>query len=108
MKKYIPIAFIAVFIIFISGMAVLSRSNNSKIIKYRIIDVTDEYIEVKKGRTELTLYTSEDTVYIAKDGTETDGAIIEICQYVNVYYTTQGNQKLLKKIVIIKESDCIK
>ena len=108
MKKYILISFIAVLIVFISGLVAFSKSNDAKLIKCRIINVADEFIEVKKGRTELVLYASDHTKYITIDGAEAGRDIIEICQYVDVYYKTEGNQRILNKIVIRKESDCIK
>ncbi|MBN2038469.1 MAG: hypothetical protein JW864_00400 [Spirochaetes bacterium] len=108
MKKYISISFIAVLFVFISNLTVFPKTGDSKIIRCRIININTETIEVKKGRTEHTFYLTEDTNYIAKDGSEADRSIIEICQYVSVYYKTEGQKKILNKIVIIKESDCIK
>lgn len=108
MKKYIPVSFIAVFIVFASVLTAVSKNNDAKLIRCRIINVTDEFIEVKKGRNELTLYTQEDTKYVSKDGEESGREIIEICQYVDVYYKTEDSRKILSKIVITKESDCIK
>lgn len=109
MKKTIyPLSFISIAAVLLLSITFAApQQKNTRTIYCRIINVTDEYIEVKRGKTEITLFLTEDTKYIALDGSESSRNIIEICQYVDVTYTSDGSRKILKKIVIKKESDCI-
>jgi hypothetical protein len=106
MKK-ISITFASILIIFLIAITGFSE-NNLQQFSGRVINLTDEYIEVKKGRTEIILYITDDSKFIAKDGNKAGFDIIEICQYVKADYFKENSKNILDRIVITKESDCIK
>ncbi len=84
-----------------------SKQTNGKIFSGRVIFVADNYIELKKGNTEVTVYFADNTRFISKDGKESAKNIITVCQYIEAYYT-DGAKKILNKIIVKKESDCDK
>jgi hypothetical protein len=111
MKKIIySLSFISIAAVLVLSISLFAASpkKNVRTLYCRIINVTDKYIQVKKGKTEIVLFLAEDTKFIAPDGSENSKDIIEVCQYVDVTYTSEGTKKILKKIVIKKKSDCIK
>lgn len=111
MKKNAIFISFAVFTLIISSFtfaSAVSNKINKKILTARVIFVADNYIELKKGKTEIKVNIAEYTKFISKDGKESDKNIIEVCQYVDAYYNEQSGKKNLDKIVIKKESNCVK
>ncbi len=106
MKKTLFITITAIFL----SISILSATKqiNDKSFKGRVIFVSNDYIEVKRGRAELIIHYTDNTVFVAKDGSEKDKKIIEICQVVKALYNKEQNKNLLSKIIVLKESDCIK
>lgn len=90
--------------------SVLSANKDLEVksFKGRVIYLTDEFVELKRGKTEILIYFTENSRFISKDGTEKSKEIIEVCQLANAYYDKQKMKNILNKIVILKESDCIK
>ncbi|MFH0975011.1 MAG: hypothetical protein V1874_04425 [Spirochaetota bacterium] len=111
MKKNMLLASVAFLIFIISSINFSSAASgklNAKIFTGRIIFVADNYIELKKGKTEIRVYIAENTKFIARDGKESGKNIIRICQYVEAYYSEESGKMNLDKIIIKKESDCVK
>lgn len=107
-KRIISITFIAVLFVSLPVLFASSKKTEVKSSTWRVINVYGDYIELKKGQTEISVYFAENTKFIAKDGTEGKKDIIMICQYVDADYRTEGTKKILNKIVVKKESDCVK
>ena len=108
MKRNI-IFFATISILLLSLLALLPAEKTSdKTFKGRVIFLTDNFIELKRGEIETILYLSENTEFISKDGTGGGKNIIEICQVAKAFYQIEGGKNILNKIVVIKESDCIK
>ncbi len=74
----------------------------------RVIFLDNNSIEIKKGRTEITLNFNDDTVFVDKSGEEKNIDIIKLCQNVKAVYTKEGDKNILQKIKVIKESNCEK
>ncbi len=110
MKKYSIIFLSSVLAVSFFSMNLLGSDKVKKIknIYGRIISVYDKYIELKKQDAELNLYFADDTKVISSDGKEKNAAYLAVCQYARAYYVAEGDKKILKKIEIIKESDCVK
>jgi hypothetical protein len=114
MKKNVIFMFAVLFmaVSFLSFQArqdsiAASKQANGKIFSGRVIFVADNYIELKKGNKEVTVYFADNTRFISKDGKENSKSIITVCQYIEAYYT-DGAKKILTKIIVKKESDCDK
>jgi hypothetical protein len=80
----------------------------SETILGRVIFVNNDSVEIKKGRMEITLIIAEGTVFVNTAGEEKNGDIIKLCQNVKASYTKEGDKKILRKITVIKESNCVK
>jgi len=85
-----------------SGKAAVNKFNG------RVIDVADGWFEVKKGRTELRVHFAEGTAVVLPDGGEGKAADVRLCQRVAVTYTRADGKNSAVKVVITKESDCVK
>jgi hypothetical protein len=110
MKKNVIAVFIISLIIvtFISlEVSASAKKTNENFFSGRVIFVADNYIELKKGNTEFVIYFADSSKFISKDGKEGAKNIIRVCQYVEAYYTN-GAKKILNKIIVKKESDCVK
>jgi hypothetical protein len=110
MKKNV----IAVFIISLITVSFLSlaisaalKKTNEKFFYGRVIFVSDNYIELKKGKSELVIYFTDSSMFISKDGKESAKNIVSVCQYVEAYYA-DGAKKTLNRIIVKKDSDCVK
>jgi hypothetical protein len=110
MKKNSIFILFAAFITIISFIIVASASKriSKQLITARVIFVAENYIEFKKGKTEIKVGITDQSKFILKDGKESDKSSITVCQYVDVYYSELDGNKNLDKVVIKKESDCIK
>ncbi len=110
MKKNVICVFfvlLAVFCLLFCGAFAASKKGGDRIFSGRLIFLSDDYIELKKGKAEVLVYFAENTKYISSDGKESPKNILSVCQYVEAYYT-EGAKKILNKIIIKKESDCVK
>jgi hypothetical protein len=110
MKKIYVCMFFIVFIaiLFMTlGIFAVSKQSSEKMFSGRLIYVADNYIELKKGKAEVQVYFADNSKFISKDGKEGAKSILSVCQYVEAYYS-DGTKKILNKIIIKKESDCIK
>ena len=74
----------------------------------RVIFLNNEAIEIKKGGTEITLNFKDGTIFVNMAGEEKNIDIIKLCQNVKAFYTKEGNKNILQKIIVIKESNCVK
>jgi hypothetical protein len=111
MNKNVISIFCTVIALIITSAAISfagSNKSNDKIFYGRIIFVADNYLELKKGKTEITVNITEHSRFILKNGKESDKSSIAVCQYVDAYYSEQAGKKNLDKIIIKKDSDCVK
>ncbi len=76
--------------------------------KGRVIFCSEEFVELKRGKTELKLYFAEGTQVLGLDGKAAERSLIEPCQYVSASYETKDKKKYLVNIQVTKESDCKK
>ena len=106
MKKTLFITITAIFL----SISILpaAKQIKDKSFKGRVIFVSNDYIEVKRGRAELIVHFTDKTIFVAKDGSEKNKEIIEICQVVKALYNKEQNKNILSKVIVLKESDCIK
>lgn len=74
----------------------------------RVIFVSDSNVELKIGMTEITIDFAEDSKFINIDRSEGTKDIIKLCQMAKAYYVTADSKKILKKIIVTRESDCKK
>ncbi|HNR89573.1 MAG TPA: hypothetical protein PKM65_14625 [Spirochaetota bacterium] len=72
----------------------------------KIIFLGADGCEVKSGKRELSVAFAPDTVFIAKDGSKKDKAILELCQMVKVVYARKGKENVLKRIAVVKPGTC--
>lgn len=107
-ERIISITIVAVLLISLPVLFASSKKSEVKSATWRVINIYNDYIELKKGTTEIAVYFAENTKFIAKDGTEAKKDILMICQYVDADYKTEGTKKILNKIIIKKDSDCVK
>ncbi|MBN2401047.1 MAG: hypothetical protein JXN64_01485 [Spirochaetes bacterium] len=105
---------IAAVIFLLTAVAFLSyavpataKKSSEKIFSGRIIYITDNYVELKKGKTEVIVHFTDNTKYISMGRKHVTKNFLNVCQYVEAYYT-DGIKKFLNKIIVKKESDCIK
>jgi hypothetical protein len=111
MKKNSIFIFVITLISIISISTVAStalKKTSKKLITARVIFVSDNYIEFKKGKTEIKINVTEQSKFILKDGKESNKDNITVCQYVDVYYSEQADKKTLEKVIVKKDSDCVK
>ncbi|HDP80977.1 MAG TPA: hypothetical protein ENN21_09070 [Spirochaetes bacterium] len=94
--------------LFANGVSAGSGKAPIKKFSGRVIDVADGWFEVKKGRTELTVHFAEGTAIVLPDGGEGKVADVRLCQRVEVIYTRTDGKNAVVKVVITKESDCVK
>ena len=90
----------------ITSFQFASGKAKTKIFCGKVIYTTDDYIEIKRGKTEILFYFTEYTKYIKKDKTEGGKELIEICQKVEAHYIKKNKMNILDKILILKESYC--
>ena len=96
-----------ILIFFISSYGQFSLcKDKDKIFRGRVIYITDDYIEIKRGKTEKIIYFTDKTRFIKRNKTEDGRDIIEICQVVKAHYMLESNKNILNKIHILKESNC--
>lgn len=121
MKKTILFSAIAIMIMFsisyaednTAGQPQVKKSaennlNAAETILGRVIFLNNEVIEIKKGKTEITLNLKDGTIFVNKAGEEKNIDIIRLCQNVKAFYTKEGDKNILQKIIVLKESNCIK
>jgi hypothetical protein len=110
MKKNVismfAVLLVVFYFLFCSAFAA-PREASEKIFSGRLIYVADNYIELKKGKAEVLVYFADNTKFISRDGKESAKDILKVCQYIEAYYS-DGAKKILNKIIIKKESDCVK
>jgi len=107
MKRICLVVFVSIILTFSASM---SSSETKKIFYGRLINITEDFIEVKRGKVENIFYFSDKTVYLInhKPDPKSDKASLEICQRVRCYYSVKGTRKNLIKVIIVKSSDCVK
>ena len=123
MKKIKILFFAAIaFILFFSisyaedntpGQPRIKKSAEKKVqptetVQGRVIFLNNESIEIKKGSTEITLYFKDGAIFVNKAGEEKTIEIIKLCQNVKALYTREGDNNILQKIIVLKDSNCIK
>ncbi len=105
-KKVFIITSAAVLLSF--SILFATGKSKDKSFRGRVIYLSNDYVEVKRGKTELLIYFTDSTVFVSKEGNEKDKEIIKICQVVKAQYSKETEKNILNKIIVIKESNCIK
>ena len=57
-------------------------AGSEKTITAVVINMTDEYLELKRGRQEITVYFDQSTKYLNRSGAEVSWDILDICHLV--------------------------
>jgi hypothetical protein len=105
---------IIILLIFISAFSITfirtaaNGKEQTKTFKGEIINFTDEYIELKKGKKDITLYFSDNSKIISPDGKKAGKDIIAPCQIAKAYYINQDGKKIIVKLKIMKINKCRK
>ena len=107
MKRNLVVSLVIINCILFSSVDFLSaKKARYRSFKGRIINLTDNYFEIKWGNKEIIVYTTEKSKYLSKKGKIADRGTIEICQVVKAYYRIKNKKKRLVKIRILKKSNC--
>ncbi len=72
----------------------------------RVIDIGDDYVELKRGAKEIRLGYTEATRFVGPDGAAADKNVIELCQVVKAVYLPIDRTGELAIITIVKEGNC--
>ncbi len=72
-----------------------------------VINMTDEYLELKRGRQEITVYFDQSTKYLNRSGAEASWDILDICHLVRATYIVRDNKKILVRVRLIRQGRCI-
>ncbi len=75
--------------------------------KGTIIFLGNDSIEIKKGKSEVSLQLTQNSKIIYH-GKETDRRFLQICQKVIASYVSADGKKELTKLEIVKDSYCIR
>mgnify|MGYP001355744718 CR=1 FL=1 len=102
MKKILCVALFLVM----TGSAGLYSETGFRM-KGLIINSSDSFIEVKKGRKEVTLHWTENSK-ILKDGQAAEREAVNICQSVEAIYVKKNGKKVLVSLDILSEGYCTK
>jgi hypothetical protein len=74
----------------------------------RVIDIGDDYVELKRGAKEIRLGYTAATRFVGPDGAAADKNVIELCQVVKAVYLPIDRTGELAIITIVKEGNCRK
>lgn len=96
---------LAVLVLF-SAIAAYAVSGRERVFTGVIINLSDSSIEVKRGRRELVIATTPQTVYCAPDGTSADRSMLELCGTVRVYYVQGDCGFNAVRVQLIREGEC--
>lgn len=102
MKKILCVALFLVM----AGSAGLYSETGYRI-KGLIINSSDAFIEVKKGRKEVILHWTENS-RILKEGQQSERGAVNICQKVEAVYVKKDGKKELVSLDILSEGYCTK
>ncbi|MBP7735504.1 MAG: hypothetical protein KA369_05975 [Spirochaetes bacterium] len=102
MKK---ILCVALFLVMVGSVGLYSETGYR--IKGLIINSSDTFIEVKKGRKEVVLHWTENSK-ILKDGQAAERGTVNICQKVEATYVKKDGKKELVSLDILSEGYCTK
>jgi hypothetical protein len=120
-RKIITFTAIAIMLIFSISFAEEKTANQPQIKKSeveksqaaetfrgRVIFLNSGQIEIKNGKAEITFNFKDSTIFVSKTGEEKNKDILALCQTVKAFYILEGDKNLLQKIIVQKESNCIK
>ena len=107
LKKNINIIIIIILYFFTSVVYNNAKEKQNRF-NGKVIYLSDNLVELKKGNAEVVFYFSDITMFLDKDGSKGGKDIIEICQFVNANYLVKNRKNVLKRIKIVKDSCCIK
>ncbi len=107
MKAKIFSLLLTVLVLF-SAIVAYSASGRERVFTGVVISLTDASIELKRGRREIVIATTPQTVYCAPDGSAADRSVLELCGTIRVYYV-QGELGLnAVRIQLIHEGECFR
>ncbi len=96
-------------VVLFSGLALLHASvsrDRNRSFSGEIINITDTFLELKRGRREITLYFDQSTKYFDRSGAEGAKSVIELCQVVRATYTTRENRNILVRLQVVRPGKC--
>jgi hypothetical protein len=73
-----------------------------------IIYLSDTSFEVKRGRRELVLVTTPETVYRNADGSVADRSVLELCSTVRVQYAERQGSLQVVQVQLVREGYCFR
>ncbi len=96
-------------VVLFTGLALLhasaSRPRNSSF-SGEIINITDTFLELKRGKAEIILYFDQNTKFFDRSGAEGTKSIVELCQMVRATYTTRENRNILIRLQVVRPGKC--
>jgi hypothetical protein len=104
MKKAV---LLMIAVLFTSLLFPVGGNAEEKTFEGRLINLSADFVEVKKKNVERVFYFTPESV-IAAAGTEKKVADLRVCQTVRIEYRVANSRKEIVKLEIIKESDCEK
>ncbi len=114
MKKIIIAAIILAFAIPIitysaAGTKKSAKSvHTSKNLTGLVINVTNEYVEIKIRKKEIILHIADSSKFYSIEGKAENSSIVEICQKVKASYKKQENKNILVSLKVLGEGYCKK
>lgn len=106
--KRTAIAFFLVSVLCAGGARNYIYAANTKTVTAVIINITNEYIELKRGLREITVYFDPTTKYANRNGADASRDILELCHLVRATYLVRDNKKMLVRVQLIRQGRCIR
>lgn len=105
MKAKIFSVLLAVLVL-LSALAAYAASGRERVFTGVVINLSDTSIEVKRGRREIIIATTPQTVYCAPDGSAADRSVLELCGTVRVYYVQEGCALQAVRVQLVRGGEC--
>lgn len=93
-------------LVLLSAIATYAASDRQRIFTGVVINLSDTSIEVKRGRREIIIATTPQTVYCAPDGSAADRSVLELCGTVRVYYVRGECGLNAVRIQLVRGGEC--
>jgi hypothetical protein len=102
MKK---IACMSLLLVFLGVSGVYTATSST--FKGLVINTSDASIEIKKGRTEITVYWTDQSKVLI-DGKDADRNSIAVCQKVKATYAVKDSRRELIILEVLSKSYCVR
>jgi len=104
-KRYTGIVLTVLLSLTMTAVQGVTAKQKEKVFSGVIIYFSDECVELKKGKTELTVYRDTQTIVENKTGDEGQSAL-SLCQKARAYYIIEGGRPRLVKLQILSPGYC--